>query len=58
MDKELVRKKIITLIKSLLENNDEEVTGDMQLVGGNTMLDSMKLVEVCLVLRIMQKSKI
>ena len=50
MDKELVRKKIITLIKSLLENNDEEVTGDMQLVGGNTMLDSMKLVEVCLVL--------
>ena len=48
MEKSLVKKKIINLIDGLLEGNSEEITGDMELVGGNTMLDSMKLVEVCL----------
>jgi len=48
VDKAVVKKKIISLIEGLLEGNTEEITGDTQLVGGNTMLDSMKLVEVCL----------
>ena len=48
MDKASIQKKIINLIEGLLEGNTEEITGDMQLVGGNAMLDSMKLVEVCL----------
>ena len=37
-------------IHSLLEDKSIEVTDDMPLIGGNGMLDSMKLVELCLML--------
>ena len=40
---------VIEVINEALENK-EEVLADMQLIGGNSLLDSMKLVEVCIAL--------
>ena len=40
---------IIEVIQSALEGK-ADVTEDMQLIGGDSLLDSMKLVEVCLAL--------
>lgn len=43
------RKIVIETITSALEGKIE-VAEDMQLIGGESLLDSMKLVEVCLAL--------
>lgn len=40
---------LIEVIESALEGK-ATVSEDMQLIGGDTLLDSMKLVEVCLAL--------
>ncbi len=40
---------VISVINDALEGK-VEVTKDMQLIGGESLLDSMKLVEVCLAL--------
>ena len=40
---------VISVINETLEGN-AEITEDMQLIGGETLLDSMNLVEVCLTL--------
>ena len=40
---------VISVINETLEGN-AEITEDMQLIGRETLLDSMKLVEVCLTL--------
>ena len=40
---------LIEVIESALEGK-AAVSDDMQLIGGDTLLDSMKLVEVCLAL--------
>ena len=40
---------VIPAINEVLEGK-VEITEDMQLIGGETLLDSMKLVEVCLAL--------
>ena len=40
---------VISAINDALEGNTE-VTKDMRLIGGESLLDSMKLVEVCLAL--------
>ena len=40
---------VISAINTALEGK-AEITEDMQLIGGESLLDSMKLVEVCLVL--------
>ena len=40
---------VISIIKDALERR-EEITEEMQLIGGDSLLDSMKLVEVCLAL--------
>ena len=40
---------VISVITEALKAN-VEVTEDMQLIGGDSLLDSMKLVEVCLAL--------
>ena len=50
MNKEEVQRKIIELIESLINENDEKINGDTHLIGGKSILDSMKLVEVCLAL--------
>lgn len=38
---------VISVISDVLEINTE-ITEDMQLIGSDSLLDSMKLVEVCL----------
>lgn len=40
---------LITVIKDVIDENID-VADDMQLIGGDALLDSMKLVEVCLAL--------
>lgn len=40
---------VISVINSTLEDK-AEIKEDMQLIGGESLLDSMKLVEVCLAL--------
>jgi acyl carrier protein len=42
-------KIVISAISSSLDD-EVEVTEEMQLIGGGSLLDSMKLVEVCLAL--------
>lgn len=45
-----IKSEIFLKINSLLEDKSIEVTDDMPLIGGNGVLDSMKLVELCLML--------
>ena len=40
---------VISAINNVLESN-VEIVEDMQLIGGESLLDSMKLVEVCIAL--------
>tara|TARA_B110000046_G_C12862783_1_gene342572 strand:- start:154 stop:450 length:297 start_codon:yes stop_codon:yes gene_type:complete len=46
---EQAKEIVISVISDALEGK-VRVTEDMQLIGGETLLDSMKLVEVCLAL--------
>jgi len=43
------KKVVISVIANTLESKSK-ITEDMQLIGGDSLLDSMKLVEVCLAL--------
>jgi acyl carrier protein len=45
-----VKKDIFNLISELLDDNSQQVTEDMPLIGGDSVLNSMKLVELCLLL--------
>lgn len=45
-----IKSEIFDQILLLLENKSLQVTEDMPLIGGDSVLDSMKLVELCLVL--------
>jgi acyl carrier protein len=47
---ESVKFEIFNQISKLLENKSLTVTDDMPLIGGESVLDSMKLVELCLAL--------
>ena len=49
MNIELAKEIVISAINIALEGK-AEITEDMQLIGGETLLDSMKLVELCLAL--------
>lgn len=49
MNIEQAKEIVISVITDALERK-VQVTEDMQLIGGETLLDSMKLVEVCLAL--------
>ncbi len=40
--------EVFTAISELLEDKSIVVTDDMPLIGGDSVLDSMKLVELCL----------
>jgi len=52
MNIELAEEIVITVISEALEDLEDkaEVSDEMQLIGGESLLDSMKLVEVCLAL--------
>ena len=52
MNMELAKEIVISAINTAVEGIEgkAEVTEDMQLIGGESLLDSMKLVEVCLAL--------
>ena len=45
-----VKTEVFSQISQLLENKLLTVTDDMPLIGGESVLDSMKLVELCLAL--------
>ena len=47
---ESVKSEVFSQIAQLLENKSLTVTDDMPLIGGEGVLDSMKLVELCLAL--------
>ena len=49
MNNEQAKKIVMKVITETLEDNIK-VTDEMQLIGGESLLDSMKLVEVCLAL--------
>ena len=49
MNIEKAKKIVIKVITETLEDN-VKVTDEMHLIGGESLLDSMKLVEVCLAL--------
>ena len=49
MNIEQAKEIVISAINTALEGKTE-ITEDMQLIGGDSLLDSMKLVEVCLAL--------
>jgi acyl carrier protein len=49
MNIEQAKKIVIAAINNALEGK-AEITENMQLIGGGSLLDSMKLVEVCLAL--------
>ena len=45
-----VKNEVFNQISQLLEDKSLTVTDDMALIGGDSFLDSMKLVELCLAL--------
>lgn len=47
---ESVKSEVFNQISQLLENKSQKVNDDMPLIGGESVLDSMKLVELCLAL--------
>ncbi|HZW14241.1 MAG TPA: hypothetical protein VFF81_13755 [Noviherbaspirillum sp.] len=47
---ESVKSEVFSQIARLLEAKSLTVTDDMPLIGGDSVLDSMKLVELCLAL--------
>jgi len=47
---ESVKSEVFSQISKLLENKSLTVTDDMLLIGGESVRDSMKLVELCLAL--------
>ena len=49
MDIDQAKEMVISTISNLLEGK-VKVAEDMQLIGGESLLDSMKLVEVCVAL--------
>ena len=45
-----VKAEVYDAIKELLEDKSQVVADDTQLIGGESLLDSLKLVELCLAL--------
>ena len=50
MNLDTVKIKVFTAISALLEDKSIVVKEDLPLIGSNSVLDSMKLVELCLAL--------
>ena len=49
-DAAAIKSEVFAAISALLEDKTLIVTDDMPLIGGDSLLDSMKLVELCLAL--------
>ena len=49
MNIDQAKKIVISVISKILEGKSK-ITEDMQLIGGESLLDSMNLVEVCIAL--------
>jgi len=47
---ENIKTEIFDVIKSLLDNKNLAITDDTPLIGSDSLLDSMKLVELCIAL--------
>ncbi|MDI9332717.1 MAG: acyl carrier protein [Alphaproteobacteria bacterium] len=47
---ETIKSEVFNQISQLLDHKSLTVTDDMPLIGGESVLDSMKLVELCLAL--------
>jgi len=47
---EIVKSEVFSQIAQLLEDKTLSVTEEVPLIGGDSVLDSMKLVELCLAL--------
>jgi len=47
---ESIKSEVLSEISKLLEDKSLAVADDMPLIGGESVLDSMKLVELCLAL--------
>lgn len=45
-----VKNEVFDAIKALLEDNSQIIADDTPLIGSGSLLDSMKLVELCLAL--------
>lgn len=45
-----LRERIFVAITSLLDDKTLKVSGDTPLIGDGTLLDSMKLIELCILL--------
>ena len=44
------KEEVFNAIKALIENKSQLINEDTPLIGGESLLDSMKLVELCLAL--------
>ncbi len=49
-DNHSIKQEIFALISTLLNDKSHLVNNDIPLIGGDSLLDSMKLVELCLAL--------
>lgn len=49
-DTDIIESEIYALISSLVENNTIVIGADSPLIGDKSLLDSMRLVELCLAL--------
>lgn len=47
---EKIKSEIFEIISSLIEDKTHQITSDTALIGGESLLDSMRLVELCLLL--------
>ena len=50
MDQNKIKNEIFQAITTLLENKEIVVVDEMPIIGNDSLLDSMKLVELCLIL--------
>ena len=47
-EKTVIKQKIFVMIQSLLDKPENQVDGESPLIGSGSLLNSMKLVELCL----------
>ncbi|CND93340.1 Uncharacterised protein [Yersinia rohdei] len=45
-----IKAEIFTIVQALLEQKAQQITDNTPLIGSDSLLDSMKLVELCLIL--------
>ncbi len=57
LSSEFIKSEIFNQISQLLEDVSLTVIDDMPLIGGESVLDSMRLVELCLVLEDMASAR-